>query len=402
MPVTIWRREKSSLRYSGSAFNCPSAISTRGIHFDGSSAIVAAAIKIDIERLKKSARLFRLAPNSDRAVEPRQMAMTTEETEEFRQLCSLANDRDQKHYAWIRHLLLLASGALTALVAFRAGTQSIGVALLFLRIGWVSLGLGILLGAFCLHGEVWTASKLAKLAAQEAIERSRRGESSPSPIFANRPALYRWAEKCFYASLVVAVISLVTHAVLRHWPSQHTVDHRTSADVSDLIEGFVERFAAGKVDLASARCDLSFALDKVEFPWDEDWLNGVLRLNSSLRSSWRNYDWQRLHPVILDSCPAQEFYRAYPRGVHRDWLSRWTKAGGHLYNGKMIALKDDPIWHTLSDFGFPFSPFALRSGMRVRDIKRQEAIDLGLIDLNRRVSPNKVPRPGLILLPQTP
>jgi hypothetical protein len=141
------------------------------------------------------------------------MAMTSEE---FRQLCSLANDRDQKHYAWIRHLLLLASGALTALVAFRAGTQSIGVALLFLRIGWVSLGLGILLGAFCLHGEVWTASKLAKLAAKEMMERLRQGESSPpSPIFANRPALYRWAEKCFYACLVVAVISLVTHAVLR-------------------------------------------------------------------------------------------------------------------------------------------------------------------------------------------
>jgi hypothetical protein len=133
-------------------------------------------------------------------------------TEEFRHLCNLASDRDQKHYAWIRHLLLLASGALTALVAFRAGTQSIGVALLFLRIGWVSLGFGILLGAFCLHGEVWTARKLAELAA----ERLRQGEPLSSPIVANRPARYRWAEKGFYAFLIVAVISLVTHAVLRN------------------------------------------------------------------------------------------------------------------------------------------------------------------------------------------
>jgi hypothetical protein len=133
-------------------------------------------------------------------------------TDDFRHLCDLANDRDQKHYAWIRHLLLLASGALTALVAFRSGTQSIGVALWFLRIGWVSLGLGILLGAFCLHGEVWTASTLAKLAA----ERLRQGESLSSPVFANRPPVYRWAEKCFYAFLIAAVISLVTHAVLRN------------------------------------------------------------------------------------------------------------------------------------------------------------------------------------------
>jgi hypothetical protein len=83
---------------------------------------------------------------------------------------------------------------------------------LFLRIGWVSLGLGIVLGAFCLHGEVWTASTLAKLAA----ERLRQGESLSLPIFANRPPVYRWAEKCFYGSLIVAVISLVTHAVLRY------------------------------------------------------------------------------------------------------------------------------------------------------------------------------------------
>jgi hypothetical protein len=180
------------------------------------------------------------------------------------------------------------------------------------------------------------------------------------------------------------------------------VDHRTSADVSDLIEGFVERFAAGKIDLASARCDLSFALDKVEFPWDGDWLNSVLRLNSSLRSSWRNYDWQRVNPVILNASPAQEFFRTFARATHRDWLRRWTEAGGQICNGKMIALKDDPIWHALSDFGFPFPPFAPGSGMSVRDIKRKEAMNFGLIDLNRRVSLKEVARPGLILLPQTP
>jgi hypothetical protein len=43
---------------------------TRAILFGGSSAIPAAAIKINVERLKNPSRLFRLAPNSDQAVEP--------------------------------------------------------------------------------------------------------------------------------------------------------------------------------------------------------------------------------------------------------------------------------------------------------------------------------------------
>jgi hypothetical protein len=184
--------------------------------------------------------------------------------------------------------------------------------------------------------------------------------------------------------------------------SQLTMDHRTPAEVRDLIEGFVERFTAGKIDLASARCDLSFELDKVEFPWNGDWLNSVLKLNSFLRSSWHNYDSQRRQSAVLDQWPAQELRRAYPRAVHRDWLSRWTKVGGHLYNGKMIALKDDSIWYALSDFKLPFPPFAPNSGMDVFDMDRRTAMKLGLIDRDREVSLKEVPRPGLILLPQTP
>ena len=131
--------------------------------------------------------------------------------------------------------------------------------------------------------------------------------------------------------------------------------------------------------------------------FDEDWLNGVLNLNSWLRSAWHQYNGGRLCQPILDQWPAQEFFRAYPRAVHRDWISRWTKAGGHLYNGKMIALKDDPIWYALSDFQLPFPPVAPDSGMDVRDIDRGTAMKLGLIDRDRQVSLKEVARPGLIL-----
>jgi hypothetical protein len=135
--------------------------------------------------------------------------------ENLRQIIALGDDRDQKHYAWIRQLLVLASGTLAALVAFRAGAQSTGIALLALRIAWVALGLSILLGALSLRGEVSKAALLVKAAAAKAIEQSRRGETWTSPVVAAKPAIYRWAEVLFYLALIVAVVALVVHAVLR-------------------------------------------------------------------------------------------------------------------------------------------------------------------------------------------
>jgi hypothetical protein len=137
-------------------------------------------------------------------------------SDDLRQIIALGDKRDEKHYAWVRQLLVLASGTLAALVAFRAGVQSTGIALLMLRIAWVSLGLGILLGALSLHGEVAKASLLAKAAAAKALEQSRRGETWTLPVIAKKPAIYRCAEWLFYSALIVAVVSLVTHAVLRN------------------------------------------------------------------------------------------------------------------------------------------------------------------------------------------
>jgi hypothetical protein len=173
------------------------------------------------------------------------------------------------------------------------------------------------------------------------------------------------------------------------------------SEVAVVVEEFVEKLVAGKIDHASARCDLMFALEKKGFQnfIDQDWLNGVLDLNTALRGSWRQYCTSQR---TLDSAPAQEFYRAFSRKVHRNWPRRWTQAGGGIYDGKMIALKNDPIWLELSDFGFPFPPFALGSGMRVRSVDRRTAMKLGLIDLNRQVPPKEVPQPCLILLTPPP
>lgn len=86
-------------------------------------------------------------------------------------------------------------------------------------------------------------------------------------------------------------------------------------------------------------------------------------------------------PGAYAAFPAQEFKRVHPRKHGRpDWPERWAKAGGKFYGGRMIALKDDPVWTNLSIFGTPYPPFDWGSGMGVRDIDRKTAIELKLIE----------------------
>lgn len=97
--------------------------------------------------------------------------------------------------------------------------------------------------------------------------------------------------------------------------------------------------------------------------------------------------WQTEHadPDILDAFPAQELIRVEPRMKPRDWESRWIEAGGTLYEGRMIARKDDPIWVNISRFGKPWPPFDFGSGMGVRDIERSEAEAMGVITARDRI-----------------
>ena len=83
----------------------------------------------------------------------------------------------------------------------------------------------------------------------------------------------------------------------------------------------------------------------------------------------------------LRSSPAYEFVRVYERKQPRNWLARWTAAGGTVYPGnRMIALKTDPIWTRISAFGSPYPPFDWGSGMGVEDVGRGECLDLGVIE----------------------
>lgn len=99
-------------------------------------------------------------------------------------------------------------------------------------------------------------------------------------------------------------------------------------------------------------------------------------------------------PGAIDAFPAQELFRLEDRKDERPWPTRWMQAGGQIFGGRMIALKNDPIWENLGDqnrypdaLGNPYPPFAFNSGMWVRDIPRSEAIELGLMTAEDVVQP---------------
>lgn len=77
--------------------------------------------------------------------------------------------------------------------------------------------------------------------------------------------------------------------------------------------------------------------------------------------------------------PAQELIRVEERESKRDWLPIWQNAGGQFYAGRMIALKEGPVWSKISRFGVPYPPFDYGSGMGVEDVDYDESLRLGVI-----------------------
>ncbi len=83
-------------------------------------------------------------------------------------------------------------------------------------------------------------------------------------------------------------------------------------------------------------------------------------------------------PEVLDAYPAGELVHVKNGTEPYDWKTRWLEFDGKIHGGRMIALKGDPIWLKISDFGHPHPPFAFASGMDMVDVSRVEAVGLGL------------------------
>ena len=124
-------------------------------------------------------------------------------------------------------------------------------------------------------------------------------------------------------------------------------------------------------------------------------LNLIIKMQSEMALGYGKF-LQSQDPAALDAAPAQELFRAEARTHIRAWPAIWDDAGGEFYgNGRMIALKNDPIWVAISDFDLPYPPFKYGSGMWVRDISRPEAEELGLIAPGESLQPSVPPASGI-------
>ena len=150
------------------------------------------------------------------------------------------------------------------------------------------------------------------------------------------------------------------------------------------------KHAAGGADLSKIRMEMRKALADSGYKPDPEIAGTIKDLTSQARldviiktnvAQARGYvQWLDANtPGGYAHAPAQELYRAQDRKQKRAWDKRWEAAGGKTYGGRMIALKDDPIWVKISRFGNPFPPFDWGSGMSVRNVSAREAIQLGLI-----------------------
>jgi hypothetical protein len=91
-------------------------------------------------------------------------------------------------------------------------------------------------------------------------------------------------------------------------------------------------------------------------------------------------------PEALENEPCYELVRIEARREPRDWFTVWLKAGGKLYDGRMIAPKTSTIWVAISRFGTPWAPFDWGSGMGLAGVDIDEAESLGA------VSPDDAPQ----------
>lgn len=189
--------------------------------------------------------------------------------------------------------------------------------------------------------------------------------------------------------------------------------------VSQLKE-VVDQLAAGETNLATARLVMMRTLQAVGytpeggFPSDPEGevppaLEGTLqdlsstkRLNFILRTQLalvrgRGQQLRGMEPARMRQFPAYELVRSQQKEVPRMWggmhdgtpprraksidpRPRWTIAGGKpTADGRLIALKGDPIWGELGGSGnfddaldVDFPPFAFESGMRWKEVSRGE------------------------------
>ena len=191
----------------------------------------------------------------------------------------------------------------------------------------------------------------------------------------------------------------------------------TNAAYLDEVASVLDDMLAGKIEMATAKMRLYFKLKELGYDPETGFPDDMGKVPPAERGSLRDLSSQKRLTLVLETnrriaagygrmmqgnepyalyaWPAWELVRIYDRNVPRGsaeshsagWARRWHDAGGPYTEGRMIALKDSPVWQALGNgaggyedgLGNPFPPFAFNSGMGWEAVRREECLRLGII-----------------------
>lgn len=129
--------------------------------------------------------------------------------EDLRQLFELGDKRDEVKYAWLRWLIVMASGAFALMISFQEKMGTELIPRVFMKVAWVGLGAGIIFGSIALYVEVWVARELARLFALEL----EKDPSKRLPVVAGPPSIVKLAEPICYIALIISVLAIMVYGL---------------------------------------------------------------------------------------------------------------------------------------------------------------------------------------------
>ena len=161
-------------------------------------------------------------------------------------------------------------------------------------------------------------------------------------------------------------------ARIREACAQMMEGRMSQATARDILGGILERMGLSPQDGGGISNPASLAR-----------LNLIIETQTQMAASVARLSEQT--PAVLDMWPAWELVRLEDRDMKRsDWPQRWDAAaravgfeGVSRDYGRMVALKDSPVWQALGDgaggfrdtLGNPFPPFAFNSGKHVHGFR---------------------------------
>ncbi|MBL7893826.1 MAG: hypothetical protein JNK50_00940 [Bacteroidia bacterium] len=134
--------------------------------------------------------------------------------ESIKNFVDISNQATQKHYEWLRNILLTASGLIGILISLHNTKSNSALQHYFYSFSIGFIGLGILCCSIALYGEVHILNKLKNKLSGNLNEEIKTGVNPNSITGIKRDKKYDYCENICYYSFSFGIISLTIYAIL--------------------------------------------------------------------------------------------------------------------------------------------------------------------------------------------